>query len=77
MPSDSCKPAADNPKVNSLIPSTSVRFWLPAEVRADTIALVGDFNDWSTDATMMERDADGEFVVDVVLETGTRITIAF
>ena len=54
----------------SLVPTTIVRFWLPAGVKADTIALVGDFNDWSTDATMMERTSDGDFAVEVELQTG-------
>lgn len=47
-----------------------MRFWLPAAVHAESIALVGDFNDWSTEATKMECDADGDFVVHVELETG-------
>lgn len=62
--------AGDESERTSLVPTNIVKFWLPAGVKADTIALVGDFNDWSTDATMMERTSGGQFEVDVELQTG-------
>lgn len=37
---------------------------------ADTVMLVGEFNDWSTAATPMERSAEGGFVATVQLEPG-------
>ena len=44
-----------------------VTFELPAEVDAETAAVVGDFNDWSTDATPLTRRKDGRFSVTVSL----------
>jgi 1,4-alpha-glucan branching enzyme len=49
---------------------TTVRFELPSDVPAQRVAVVGDFNDWSDDATVMERQADGVFAAEVVLERG-------
>jgi 1,4-alpha-glucan branching enzyme len=48
-----------------------VTFRLPAEVTAVTAHVVGDFNDWSTDAHPMDRDDRG-FHVEVALEAGRR-----
>lgn len=48
----------------------TVRFELPADVPAQRVAVVGDFNDWSGDATVMERQADGVFAAEVELERG-------
>src|SRR5687767_15208613 len=46
-----------------------VTFRLPTELEADTASVVGEFNDWSPDATPMERGDDG-FAVTVPLEHG-------
>jgi 1,4-alpha-glucan branching enzyme len=53
-------------------PVTKVTFRLPSEAAqdADKVFLVGDFNDWRTDATPMTRLKSGEFKVSVDLETG-------
>ncbi|MGE0308051.1 MAG: isoamylase early set domain-containing protein [Acidimicrobiia bacterium] len=50
--------------------SCEVTFTLPADVRAESVYLCGEFNDWSTSATPMDRDDDGAFAVTVVLEPG-------
>src|SRR4051812_48784054 len=49
--------------------SVVVRFQLPAEVRADTAFVVGDFNGWSTACDAMRRE-DGAFVADIRLDPG-------
>jgi 1,4-alpha-glucan branching enzyme len=47
-----------------------VTFELPAQVGAESVALVGDFNDWSPGATTMSRRKDGRFSITLSLETG-------
>ena len=47
-----------------------VTFRLPAEAGAERAWLVGDFNGWSTDATPLERQADGSLQVEIVLPPG-------
>lgn len=44
-----------------------VTFELPPQVEADTVMVVGDFNEWSTDATPMTKRKDGRFSVTVSL----------
>ncbi|MEN8007648.1 MAG: isoamylase early set domain-containing protein [Candidatus Krumholzibacteriota bacterium] len=53
-------------------PVTKVTFRLPkaAALEADMVHLVGDFNNWSIDATPMTRLKNGEFKVCLDLETG-------
>jgi 1,4-alpha-glucan branching enzyme len=53
-------------------PVTKVTFRLPRAAVQDAakVHLVGDFNDWRTDATPMTRLKNGEFKVSVDLETG-------
>ena len=53
-------------------PVTKVTFRLPAEAapEAETVFLVGDFNDWDPKATPMNRLKNGEFKVTLDLETG-------
>jgi 1,4-alpha-glucan branching enzyme len=46
-----------------------ITFSLPAACGAEQVHLVGDFNDWSNDATPLERTDDG-FEVRVPLRTG-------
>jgi Carbohydrate-binding module 48 (Isoamylase N-terminal domain) len=50
--------------------AVDVTFSLPADVDADSVALCGDFNDWSAEATMLERGDDGSWLVFVPLEPG-------
>ncbi len=45
-------------------------FYTPAAIEAETIHLVGDFNDWDEQATPMEALRDGRFKVTLDLEAG-------
>jgi 1,4-alpha-glucan branching enzyme len=49
--------------------SVVVRFRLPHAVEADKVSVVGDFNDWSNDADLMDRDDEG-FVLERPLTRG-------
>jgi len=48
----------------------SVTFTLDPAVGAQTAAVCGEWNDWSADADVMRRDAEGRFSVTVDLEAG-------
>ena len=50
--------------------AVSVAFTLPADVDAHSVALCGDFNDWSAEATALERGDDGTWQVSIPLEPG-------
>jgi 1,4-alpha-glucan branching enzyme len=50
--------------------TVAITFELDPGVAADTVAVAGDFNGWSIDATPMERRPDGGFEATVVLELG-------
>ena len=50
--------------------TVDVTFTLPAEVSAETVALCGDFNDWSVQSVMLERGSDGSWGATVALEPG-------
>lgn len=47
-----------------------VTFKLPADVEAQSANLVGEFNDWDSQATPMKRLKDGSFSATVSLEPG-------
>jgi len=47
-----------------------VWFYLPTEVKAQTAALVGDFNGWDKTANPMKIKKDGTFYTAITLETG-------
>lgn len=51
-------------------PVCKVSFYLPAAVKAETVHLVGDFNDWDEQATPMTLLKDGRFTVTLDLEAG-------
>lgn len=53
-------------------PVSRVTFRLPKEAAPDAtkVALVGDFNDWRPDATIMQRLKTGGFKVTLDLERG-------
>lgn len=51
-------------------PSVDVIFTLPAPVQAETVALAGEFNEWSRSDTMLERGDDGTWRVTVALAPG-------
>lgn len=52
--------------------SVLVAFELPAQVGAESVSLVGDFNDWSPDATPLVRQGDGCFRTELRLPAGQR-----
>lgn len=47
-----------------------VTFELPEAVRADSVRLCGEFNEWSPTATPLTRRKDGRFSVTVTLDAG-------
>ena len=47
-----------------------VVFTLPGDVRADQVVLCGEFNDWSCESTVLERDDEGLWRAVVALEPG-------
>lgn len=49
-------------------PVCKVTFYMPAEIEAESVFLVGDFNDWDEEATPMEKLKDGRFKVTLSLD---------
>src|ERR1700678_3742893 len=50
--------------------TAKVVFQLPAAIDAEKVALCGEFNGWSTDDILLERDSDGVWHTTVALELG-------
>lgn len=50
--------------------TVDVRFTLPAEVQAGTVALCGEFNNWSAQDIRLERGGDGSWQATAALEPG-------
>ncbi len=50
--------------------AASVTFTIDPGVGAQTAAVCGDWNDWSTDTDVMRRDAEGGFSLTVDLQAG-------
>ena len=50
--------------------SVDLTFELPASVGAGSVALVGEFNDWSPDASAMTQSDDGFFRITISLTPG-------
>ncbi len=50
--------------------AVDVTFALPADVHAGTVALCGEFNDWSAEDTWLERGSDGSWRATVALKPG-------
>ena len=50
--------------------NVDVTFTLPADVRANSVALCGEFNDWSAENIKLERDGDGSWRAIVTLKPG-------
>lgn len=50
-------------------PVCKVTFYMPAEIEAESVYLVGDFNNWDEEATPMEKLKDGRFKVTLLLDT--------
>jgi 1,4-alpha-glucan branching enzyme len=58
-------------KLRGAEPGTvAITFELDPGVAANTVAVAGDFNGWSTDANPMERRADGGFHITVLVAPG-------
>jgi hypothetical protein len=55
----------------STVSTVDVMFTLPAEVRADSVALCGEFNQWSAEDIRLDRGADGIWWTVVALAPGT------
>ena len=51
-------------------PLCKVTFYTPSAIAAESVYLVGDFNNWDEEATPMELMKDGRFRVTLSLETG-------
>lgn len=49
-------------------PVCKVTFYTPSEIEAETVHLVGDFNQWDEAATPMEPLKDGRFKVTLSLD---------
>jgi 1,4-alpha-glucan branching enzyme len=45
-------------------------FSVPKDVRATQVAVVGDFNDWSTERHLMRPCSEGGFTLSIDLEPG-------
>jgi hypothetical protein len=50
--------------------TVDVRFTLPADVHADTVALCGEFNNWSAQDIQLQRGDDGSWQATVALQPG-------
>ncbi len=50
--------------------SCRVTFKLPADIEAETVALLGDFNEWNADSHLLTRRKDGSHSTTVSLEAG-------
>jgi 1,4-alpha-glucan branching enzyme len=48
----------------------TITFVLPGEVQAESVALCGEFNDWSSETIIMERVDTGCWQASVALEPG-------
>ena len=60
-------------------PVGKVTFRLPSQAapEADQVHLVGEFNDWDTEATPMTRLKNGEFKVTLNLEVGREYSFRY
>lgn len=47
-----------------------VIFYSPAQIKAETVHLVGDFNNWDEAITPMKKAKDGRFSVTMQLDLG-------
>ncbi len=53
-------------------PICKVTFYTARELKAEKVALVGDFNEWSESATLMQPLKDGRFKTTVDLPNDSR-----
>ena len=49
-------------------PICKVTFYTPSEIEAESVTLVGDFNDWDEQSTPMEALKDGRFKITLNLD---------
>jgi 1,4-alpha-glucan branching enzyme len=49
----------------------AVTFEMPNDVQAETLSVAGDFNDWNTSATPLERKKNGSWAATVNLAPGS------
>ena len=49
-------------------PVCKVTFYTPEQIQAEEVYLVGDFNQWTENATPMDKMKDGRFKVTVELD---------
>ena len=57
--------------------SCRVTFKLPADVSAESAALVGDFNNWNPEANPMKKLKDGTFSTTVSLPAGESYRVRY
>jgi hypothetical protein len=57
------------PRLTTAVVGRTVQFAIAAPA-AKRVAVVGDFNDWDPDSTMLQRTANGEWTVTVPLPAG-------
>jgi 1,4-alpha-glucan branching enzyme len=51
-------------------PVCKVTFVLPEAIQAESVQLVGDFNDWNPVDTAMKKQKDGRFTITLDLDQG-------
>ncbi|HEY6001202.1 MAG TPA: isoamylase early set domain-containing protein [bacterium] len=66
------RPAGIRKKYLKARPACQVTFVLPKDAApdAESVCVLGEFNDWSQDANPLRRLKDGDFTVTLELETG-------
>jgi len=52
--------------------TVSVEFRLPLDAGANSVAVAGEFNDWSRDSHVMHQGPDGDFSIVITLPAGRR-----
>jgi 1,4-alpha-glucan branching enzyme len=62
--------AARQPSESAKASTVDVTFTLPAEIHADSVALCGEFNQWSAEDIQLERGGDGNWLATLALEPG-------
>ena len=55
----------------------AVDFELPACIEAESIALCGEFNEWSNESILLSRDESGEWKTTVLLPPGSSYRYRF
>ena len=55
----------------------AVDFELPASIEAESVALCGEFNDWSSETILMARDDEGAWKATVLLPPGNSYRYRF